>query len=538
MIGSGAGGGAMAWALAEAGVEVLVLEAGPRFLPMYDYPQTGNDWQTRRFPDEPEAPRYTFGEMQALDPALSHLMGYSHRHGLFNPDDRRRAGAYQHVRGVGGSTLHYSGEAHRLHPRAMRLYSEFGVAADWPLSYEELEPFYQIAEQLIGVAGPRDQGARWRSAPFPLPAHPRSYASQVATRNSRLNWQANSLGILSRAYRGRPPCNYCAACNRGCPRGDKGSVDVTFMRAALDTGNCRLETHSTVLRLEAGANDRVRSVIVHASDGKTRALSARAIVLAAGAVESPRLLLNSSIGNESGQVGRHFMTSVSWQLTLLHPEPLGSHRGLPVDTICWDFNAPDSVPGTPGGCTLTIATPQSDLIGPVTYAHRVVDGWGRDHKQAMRDRFGRALTIQSGGECLPNGRSFVDLDPEARDAFDAPLPRINSYLDQTTVRRLSFMRELCHQVKHSSGADTVLEELGNYDHFHASHVFGTCRMGLSPEDSVVDRWGASHRWKNLFVADASVFPSSGGGEAPSLTIQALAIRSARHLRDQLRSGAI
>ncbi len=538
VVGSGAGGGAVAWTLANAGVKVVILESGPEFLPQYDYPLSTDDWELRDFPDQPDHPRYTFAELQNLDPKLEHLLSRSLRHGLANTGSKRLAGQYMHVRGVGGSTLHYSGEAHRLHPDAMNMYSRHGVAADWPISYAELEPYYVKAEKLIGVAGPDNQGARWRSEPFPLPPHALSYASRAVTRDSTFNWQANSLGILSRAYRNRPPCNYCANCNRGCPRGDKGSVDVTFIRSALATGNCRIETFNTVTEIHAGKNDEVRSVTVRNTAGLTHEISARVFVAACGALETPRLLLLSSIANESGQVGKNFMETVLWQLSGLHKENLGSHRGLPVDTVCWDFNAPHSIPGAPGGCTLTVATPQSYLVGPVAYAHRVVDGWGRQHKQAMREQFGRAITIQSGGAFLPNDSSYIDLDPEEKDLFGQPLPRINSYVDDTTTKRLTFMQGLCRQVSDEAGIDTIVEEIGTYDQFVASHVFGTCRMGDSPEDSVVDRWGRSHRWKNLFIADASVFPSSGGGEAPSLTIQALAIRTGEHIRDQLARRAI
>ena len=529
VVGSGAGGGAAAWALARRGIKVLVLEAGPRFLPQYDYPQTQSDWQSRRFPDRVTSPRYTFAPLQKLDAHYTHLRSRNARLGDAVSGDSRVGGEYQHVRGVGGTTLHYSGEAHRLHPRAMRMRSDFGVAADWPLSYDELEPFYDRVERLIGVAGPSSQGDRWRSQGYPLPAHPPSYCSQRMTADSSLNWQANSLAILSRDYDGRPACNYCAACNSGCPRGDKGSVDVTFIRAAEATGNCQVAPNSTVLKLVAGQGDRIDHLVVAGVDGSTREIKTSQLILACGAVETPRLLLNSGVANESGLVGRHFMETLSWVASGLHAQNLGSHRGLPVDTVCWDFNAPDAVDGVPGGFVLSISTPQSGLIGPASYANRLLDGWGRAHKQAMREQFGRAVSVTAVGECLPNEGSFIDLDPDAKDSHGLPLPRIHSHLDALALKRLEAMRARCHQVLEEAGGVKVLEEIGSYDTFNSTHVFGTCRMGEDAKTSVVDRWGRSHRWRNLYIADASVFPSSGGGEAPSLTIQALAVRAAEHL---------
>jgi choline dehydrogenase-like flavoprotein len=355
----------------------------------------------------------------------------------------------------------------------------------------------------------------------------------VAEAGGRLGrrWTTNSLAILSGPYRGRPGCNYCANCARGCPRGDKGSVDVTFIPAALATGRCTLRSDTRVLRIERGDRDRVDALLCVGADGAQRRIATRALVLACGAIETPRLLLNSGLGNESGQVGHNLLENITWATMALHPEPLGSHRGLPVDAKCWDFNAPDAVPGLVGGCTLSVATAQANLVGPYQYARRVVGGWGRAHKQAMREQFGRALTLSGDGESLPNPGTFVDLDPQRRDTDGLPLARIHSRLDDMAIARLRFLRAQCRAALAACGADDIFEEFGTYDHFSSSHVFGTCRMGDAPEQSVVDRWGRSHRWRNLFVADASVFPSSGGGEAPSLTIQALALRTAGHIRE-------
>jgi ferredoxin len=182
---------------------------------------------------------------------------------------------YYHVRGVGGTTLHFTGESHRIHPDAMKMKTRFGVAADWPIDYAELEPFYAEAEELIGVAGPESQGARWRSRKFPLPAHPFSYAARTLGRGAAalgLDWQANSRAALSQVWNGRPPCNYCGGCNDGCPRGDKGSADVTFIAAALATGRCVIRPDSPVLRIEAGSADRVTSLVVGPPTAASNAL--------------------------------------------------------------------------------------------------------------------------------------------------------------------------------------------------------------------------------------------------------------------------
>ena len=355
----------------------------------------------------------------------------------------------------------------------------------------------------------------------------------------------NPLGILSEAYGDRPPCNYCGNCIRGCPRADKASVDVTFIAQALATGRCTVLAEHQVVHLAAGPDDRVSHAEHVDAAGRRHRTTARAFVVAGGAVHTPRLLLASAgpqapdgLANESGEVGRNFMETISWAASALHPEPLGSHRGVPSDAICWDYNAPDAIPGVVGGCRLSVGAGQADLLGPIAYATRLVGGFGRAHKARMREVFGRALTVVGIAECLPNERAFVELDADASDEHGVPLARIHSHLEDGEVRRIAFMREQARAILAAAGAGEILEEYGTYDHFASTHVFGTCRMGHDPDTSVVDPSGRSHRWRNLYIADASVFPSSGGGEAPSLTIEALGIRTAGFIRERLRRGEV
>ncbi len=544
IVGSGPGGAAAAWTLANAGVRVRVLEAGPRFDPFTDYGLDRPDWERTRFPRRPGSQgRHSYGALQALGAEFDGLRSWNHISGHMNPGTHRRAGVYAHVRGVGGASLHFTGEAHRLHPQAFHLASRYGEGADWPIDYATLEPFYVRAERLVGVSGPRHNPVRWRSAPYPLPPHAAGHVSRklmTATRDLNLNWEANPLAVLSQPYDGRPGCNYCANCNRGCPRTDKGSADVTFVRKAEATGRCRVDTGCTVLRVLAGPGDRIRGVEYRDAEGNLQRLEARAVVLACGAVETPRLLLLSAnsqepagLANESGQVGRNFLETLFWSSAGLHPEPLASYRGLPSDIVCWDFNAPDAIDGVIGGCRFSIGTAEADLIGPIAYATRVVPGWGAAHKQAMREQFGRVLAVAGISECLPHSGTYVDLDPSRQDESGAPLARIHSHLDEAALTRLRFIAGKCRQMLRACGIDRLFEEYGSTDFFLSTHVFGTCRMGTDAETSVVNAEGRSHRWRNLYISDASVFPSSGGGESPSLTIEALAIRTAEGIRQRL-----
>jgi len=546
VVGSGAGGGTAAWALAERGLRVLLLEAGPAYVPERDYRLDQPDWEVSQFPEkQPVAGRQIMAPLQLLEPRWDALRSWSHVRGRVVPGRRRRfGGGYRHVVGLGGSTLHFVGEAHRLHPASMRMATRFGVAADWPFDYETLEPYYAQVERLIGVAGTGDGSRRPRSAPYPLPPHPPSYTSRKlaqAAESLGMSWVANPLAALSQPYQGRPACNYCSGCARGCPRRDKGSVDVTFLPRARATGRCEIRTECAVTQLVAGADDRVSAVEYQDAAGSSQRVAARNVLLAAGAVETPRLLLLSAnahapdgLANESGEVGRNFMETLSWYTSALHPEPIGSHRGLPSDSICWDFNAPDSIPDVIGGCRFSPATAEADLLGPVSYAQRVVRGFGRAHREGVRAALGRVITVGAIGESLPDPHSRIDLDPAQKDANGQPRARIHSRVEESECKRLAFMARTCRELVAASGAGKPFEEAGTWDLFNSTHVFGTCRMGHDPSRSVVDAMGRSHRWKNLYVADASVFPSSGGGEAPSLTIEALALRTAEHIAGRAR----
>lgn len=219
IVGAGAGGGSVAYGLARAGVRVLVLEAGPRFDPASDFRLDLPDWELQRFPHRPDSRgSYSYAELQPLDPQRQHLRSYNIHNGRMVPGERRHAYGYHHVRGVGGSTLHFTGEAHRLNPRAMQLYSDYGVGADWPLEYAELEPWYELAEQVAGVAGPERTAQRPRRTPCPFPAHPASYASRKLAAGAAAlgwNWEPNTLAVLPRPHADGPPaitaCNAIAA---------------------------------------------------------------------------------------------------------------------------------------------------------------------------------------------------------------------------------------------------------------------------------------------------------------------------------------
>ncbi|MDP8567679.1 GMC family oxidoreductase [Methylophilus aquaticus] len=535
IIGAGAGGGASAYALTQQGLRVLILEAGPSYAPDKDYLAGTSRWQ-KPFPQKAGSQgRYTYVLDQPLSKQWAHLRSWNHMTGYLNPEAKRVAFAYHHVRGVGGSSLHFTGEAHRMNPKSMQMWSQHGVAADWPVSYDMLEPYYVQAENIVGVAGPENDGIHPRSAPYPYSPHATGYTTHLlrkgfAAKGMRL--VENPLAVLPQPRAQRLNCNYCNCCLKGCPRKDKGSIDVTYLQLAKASGLCEIRTECVVTRIITdGANDLVSGVEYY-SAGKKQFIKTPLLILAAGAVESPRLLLMSSsadspngLCNESGQVGKNFMETLLWTSNALYHSDLASYRGLPVDSICWDYNAPDAIPGVIGGCRFSPSVAESDLLGPVSYATRVVKGWGHQHKQEMRRTFGRVVSLSGICESLPHPKSFVSLDSAVKDVFGLPVASIHSYVDEMATKRIAFMAKQCRDILKAMGATKIFEEFSSYDIFSSTHVFGTCRMGHDARHSVVNVDCRSHRWRNLYILDASVFPSSGGGESPGLTIQALALRA-------------
>jgi choline dehydrogenase-like flavoprotein len=541
IVGSGAGGAASAWTLTARGLNVLLLEAGPRFEPSRDYRASESDWERHAFPVlKGSRGTILYGDLGELDPRDATLQSHDSvtpRAPL--PTQRALNGfGYAHVMGVGGSTLQYVGEAHRLHPQSFQLAHLTGQGADWPISYDDLSTHYDAIEGFIGVAGPEQTTGRPRRGPLPLPAHPLSTSAvQLAQAGARLGlpFEANTRAALSLPFDDRPPCNYCAQCSRGCPIGDKGSADVTYLRHAQATGRLTIVALAPVTRIELSPSG-AAAAVHYVKAGVSIRQETPILIVAAGAVQTPRLLLASAqadvpqgVANGSGQVGHNFMETLSWSSTALLEGLENSHMGLPADAVSWAENGPDAVAGAVGGCRYTSAVQEVGFTGPISYAQRLISGHGAGLHGEMRRVFGSAITAAATGAVLPDRRSNVTLSSEHADANGVPLPVISSVLTDNSLALLHHMARRCRALLVEAGADRIAAETSSWDTFSATHVFGTTRMGRDSATSVTDAWGRAHDHDNLYIADASVFPSSGGGESPSLTISALALRQALHI---------
>ncbi len=546
IIGSGAAGAVAAYALGNAGLSVVVLEAGPHFKPS-DYHTNKKEWE--KFPDPFEDPKdtdkkslYTYSSPEKLDPAYAHLRSTTRVHGQYNNTDRRLPPSIKRVKGVGGSTLHYQGEAHRFAPHCFEMKTLFGIADDWPISYKDLEPYYEQVENILGVAGSADNPFKSPRKPFPNPPHELSCASKRVKKGFDklgLHLLPNSLNILSKPGGGRPACNYCNGCFLGCKIRAKGSMDVTFIKKAEATGNVEIRSEATVREITVDKHGRADSVIYFDSGKTEKRARAKIIIMAAGAVETPRLLLNSKsslfpegLANSSGTVGKYFMETLSHAVTALFNEKIDAHKGLQIDSRAWDYNRPDKHMPFLGGVSLGVTA--LELIGPLKYAQLLAPGWGNEHKDFMKKHFGNAVTVFAGGEQLPHEKNTISIDPEVKDYFGIPVAKVTTKLRNNDLEMLSFMAGKCRDISEAAGAADILREFGSYDLSIMTHMAGTCRMGVAPQSSVVDPFCRSHDVKNLFIIDSSCFVTEGGGDSPSLTIHAIALRTSDYIINEAK----
>jgi len=541
VVGSGAGGGFAAMSLAEAGMRVLLLERGRRFDPRRDFPMNHPDWELRpRAFRDTEAPPGDVSlvreEGAPLDPRYAHLRSSSLPGEVLKSGSRRAPFRYDRVLGLGGTTLHYQGEAHRFPDHAFRPASLYGLGVDWPLSYADLAPYYDRAEHLLGVAGDPANPFKSPRGPFPTPAHRLSYASQrIATGAAKLGWALlpNSLALPTRSIDGRPPCQRSGGCAQGCIFGAKSSVDLTAVRRAEGTGRLQVQTESRVFAIEMGPDGKVEGIVYRRASSLYRA-RARVFVLALGAVETPRLLLANpsanqpnGIANSSDLVGQFFLETLLAEVTARFDERIDAYKGPPIDSRIWNFSRPSRDGSARSGYVLGVSGTLGGFHGPMSHA-LLLPGLGRAHKDAMRSTFGTVVTLFGIAEQEPRAGNRVTL-ADSKDTDGVPLVRIQSAHSEADLLALDTILRRTKELAHAAGAVEVLRQATTYDVPAASHVGGTCRMGTDPRASVVTAYGRSHDVPNLFIADASVLPGQGAGDSPSLSIQALALRTAEHI---------
>ena len=520
VIGAGIAGMLVAWQLARRDAKVLVLEAGPRV----DRAAATERFQSAviKTPEAPYEPT-----RHAPQPSVIQPDDYFIQVG----EDPFRS-TYQ--RRVGGTTWHWLGTALRHRPNDFRLRSTYGVGADWPLGYDELEPWYGEAEQALGVAGDNriDLGSR-RSRDYPMPPIPMTYLDkQVAAAAERLGLTVRPTPQArnSRDFDDRPACCGNSSCVPICPVGAKYDATVHVRKA--EAAGARLIDNAVVVRLEADDEARIAAAVFKRPDGTEDRASGRVFVLAAHAIESPKLLLISrsdrypdGLANSSGQVGRNLMdhpAQLSWALA---PKPVWPYRG-PLETSGIEDHRDGDFRRRHAAFRIPIGNDGWTWPGidPLRVAEELIDGGmrGEDLDRAIRDRVSRQLRLVSLVEQLPDPENRIVPDSDRPDSFGVPRPRIAYRLDDYTRRGMDEGRKVHERVFQAMGATMVRHR----DHHEGSgHIMGTLRMGTDAKSSVVNGDLRSHDHPNLFVVGSSVFPSVGTAN-PTLTIAALSLRCA------------
>ncbi|GAA4834389.1 hypothetical protein GCM10023310_09830 [Paenibacillus vulneris] len=505
VVGSGATGGLVAKELTDHGFSVTVIEAGKRYNPNADFANA-------------EA---NHAKIQWTEPRV-----YAGKHQV----------APKTGIGVGGGTLTWLGVMPRFHPEDFRTYSLEGVGADWPLSYEDLAPYYAKVERDFGVAG--DCGP-FAPEPYslPMPAHRFSWHAQVLARGAHKSGAhpfAPPIAINSVEYDGRPACTYCGWCAAGCPTDAKATSQGTYL-AKAEAAGVKVISEAFVHRvLYDEAAGRVTGVLYLDAEGREHELSAQLVILAAHAVETPRLLLVSAcpafpdgLANSSGAVGKYLLSHPTWQVFGTFDEPVNAYKGIQMGQVMvQDYYKPDSRNHYARGYVLL-----SYMMTPVTYATLSGDFVGPEFKQFLKD-YPYTAAWWAHAEGLPSEHNTVTLDPEVKDHRGLPAARVSIEWLDNDIRLAGAARDKAAELMEASGARKVRVGL-NY----GAHAMGTCRMGDDPDSSVVNEFGQTHDIPNLFICDTSVFVT-GSGLNPTLTAMAIASRAVDYIADQARQGQL
>lgn len=534
IVGSGAGGGVAAAVLAEAGLRVLVAER-ERWLP---FDRVGRDHLRNH-----RLSVYGHNTGPALHGYPRTFLDAAGRERTVLPHE---GGYHNNAMTVGGGTRVYGAQAWRFHPDDFAMATRYGVPegsslADWPFTYQELEPYYERAEWELGVAGDPDahRGAAPRRCGYPMPAFPLSGDGRILQRaGQQLGWELGAVPLLINSVprHGRPACQHCGMCvGFACPANAKnGSHNTTLVRA-LATGTCDLATGVMAERIETGRNGQVVGVRLVDETGARRSVRAGQVVVAAGAIESARLLLNSAndqeptgVGNRGDQVGRHLQGHVYTGAYGLFDEAVQDGLGPGPCVATRQFAHGN--PGVIGGGMLAnefVKLPLSHWYHALTPD---APRWGRAGKQVMRDGYRRTAQVMGPVEEIPLPEARVRLSPTVRDRHGVPVAMLSGSGHPETVKTAELLRSHAVAWLAQAGARRIWSYPVGGGLSGGQHQAGTLRMGTDPARSVTDPTGRVHGHRNLWVADGSLHVTNGGVN-PVLTILALAYRTATTLAE-------
>jgi choline dehydrogenase-like flavoprotein len=532
IVGSGSAGGILAKELSTAGFDVVVFEQGPYRRPAdFSHDELAVLFQEEFLNGNPGS-----GQTFRDDPDKKAVM----------PGGRTPV---RYAQTVGGSSVHFTANLWRFREIDFKERSLLGPISgtnftDWPISYEELEPYYTKVDWDIGVSGAPGPFDSPRSRPFPMPPLPIKSSGvllEKAAKKLGLHAQPEPHAILSQPHNGRPGCIKCGYCMFfGCEVNAKSSTLAAMIPLAEASGHCEIRAESAVFRVVTDANGRASEVLYYDADGNERSQKAKAVILSANGAETARLLLLSEsaqfpdgLANSSGFVGRNLMFNSHSLSQGVFEHQLNDYKGAQVSRIVHDFYETDEKRGFYGGGGID----SRPLFSATPIFHAMlgmppdVPSWGAQFKDEMAHNFTRQMAVLSGSTSLALDRNNITLDPESTDQWGRPAIRLTYRDHDDDLAIAKFLQDRCMELLDAAGAEQSwrtpirLSDGGE-------HLLGTCRMGDDPATSVVDRNHRSHDVSNLFICDGSSFVTSGRGQ-PTMTIMALAFRAA----DKIKAAA-
>jgi choline dehydrogenase-like flavoprotein len=551
IVGSGAGGGMAAYALTQAGAKVVMLEAGPAWwasrdstmlVPAYATPMRGRATRTR-----------PFGEHDACDGGWE-IDGEPYTRAAGTQFDWWRA------RMLGGRTNHWGRISLRFGPRDFRAKSIDGLGDDWPIGYDDLAPYYDRVDDLVGIFGSREGLENHPDGHFQPAPKPRCYELLVKKASDRLGVTCipSRLSILTKPLPGRQACHYCGSCNRGCRvKANFSSPDV-LLAPALATGKLTLVTEAMAREVTVGRDGLATGVsYVDKKTGEDRHVDARIVVLAASACESARILLNSrssrfpqGLANSSGMVGKYLTDTTGTDVMGFIPAMAdhvphneegvgGGHVYMPwwLDNAKLDF---------PRGYHIEVwgglGTPSYGFMGGIQ-RYPNAGGYGKKLKDDYRRLYGATIGFSGRGEMVPNDKSYCELDPAVVDQWGIPVLRFHFQWSDHEYHQVRHMQQTFRSLIAEMGGQvfdpmpTKEQGYGIAPGGRIIHELGCVRMGSDPARSAVNAQCQAHDCRNLFVADGGPFVSQAD-KNPTWTILALAWRTADHITALRKQGAI
>jgi len=502
IVGVGSAGGVLVQRLARAGFRVVALEAGPFW-------DTEKDWVS----DEKGSHELYWNDLR--------ITGGTHPLAL---------GANNSGKGVGGGSVHWAAFTPRFHPSDFRVYSEDGVGADWPISYWDLKPYYELLEREIPVAGP--VWFPWgHPHGHPYGPHPLGGVGDVLVRGcTRLGIRSVAGGpvaILSASHGDRPHCIYRGFCLQGCKVGAKASTLITHVPDAIAHG-AEIRAHSMVSRISLRDDGRVDGVLYIDREGREHFQRSRAVIVSGYAIETPRLLLNSAcpgyrhgLANSSGTLGKYLMAQAGNVIAGRFDELIRLYKAPPAHALSEEFYETDKRRDFARGFAVQTVGPL-----PIAFAKQMtaaMGAWGWGMRRVMMD-YNHWATLGVLGEILPWEDNRVEL-AEEKDHYGLPVAKVTFNLHDNDMKLIEFGKNKVMEIMWAAGAKQVVQES------RFAHLVGAARMGKDPATSVVDKFGRTHDIPNLFICDGSILPTQGSAN-PGLTIQALAARTADYLIKQ------